>query len=269
MCAVFRSHLDGPGSRASIAIRGEDHATRRCYALYAESMLQVSGPSDPQTVDLLRASEVPYETALAWQRGRQERVRSGGREALALIEHSPVYTMGRRGGRHSLRVPAESLRAPIVDIERGGDVTWHGPGQLVGYPILNVRERELRAADYVHALEAMLIEVLRHFDVDATTIRGRPGVWVQGAKVAAIGVAIRGGVSMHGFALNVNPDLHWFDTIIPCGIADATMTSLGLTTPHVPSIEQVADVVREAFEAQFASRLVVADSSSLRESVSA
>lgn len=232
-------------------------------------MLRSGVPSDTRSVELLGAREVPYETALAWQRSRQEGVRAGGREALALIEHSPVYTMGRRGGRESLRIPAEALGAPVVDIERGGDVTWHGPGQLVGYPILNLRERGLRAADYVRVLESLLVQVLLGFDVDAATVRGRPGVWVRGAKVGAIGVAIRGGVSMHGFALNVAPDLRWFDAIVPCGIADATVTSLALLIPHAPPIETVAEAVQESFEAQFGSRLVVADSSSLREPVSA
>lgn len=259
----------GLGIRASGGAEGEDCTAKRSDALYAELMLQGCGPGDPQSVDLLRAREVSYETALAWQRRRQESVRTGGREALALIEHSPVYTMGRRGGRDSIRVPVDVLGAPVVDIERGGDVTWHGPGQVVGYPILNLRQRGLRAADYVHALETLLIDALRRFDVCATTVRGRPGVWVQGAKVAAIGVAIRGGVSMHGFALNVAPDLQWFDAIVPCGITDATVTSLALSTPHAPSIEAVVEVVREAFEAQFGSRLIAEDAATLREPVGA
>lgn len=220
-----------------------------------------------RTVDLPCATEVPYETGLAWQRATAERVRDGGREALALLEHQSVYTMGRRGGRTSMLLPAEAMRAPVVDIERGGDLTWHGPGQLVGYPILDLRARGLRAADYVRALEATLIDTLATLGVEASTVAGRPGVWVAGAKVAAIGVAIRGGISMHGFALNVSCDLAWFDAIVPCGIADASVTSLARLLPAPPSIEDVAIALGAAFERQFDAALSPAADANLADSL--
>ncbi len=219
----------------------------------------VHGPS----VDLLASGVAPYERALHWQRERAAAVRLGAREALALVEHEPIYTMGRRGGRASLRLAPDAMPAPIVDVERGGDLTWHGPGQLVGYPILDLRRRELRAADYVRHLEAMLIEVLAGFGLRAGLVAGRPGVWVADAKIAAIGVAIRGGVSSHGFALNVAPDLRWYDPIVPCGLADASVTSMAALLGHAPVFDDVVAASRAAFERRFDASLVPADASAL------
>lgn len=211
-------------------------------------------------------ADVDYDEGLRWQRSSVEVVRDGGPEALALIEHRPVYTMGRRGGRTSLLVPPEALRAPVVDVDRGGDLTWHGPGQLVGYPILHLRRRGFGAADYVRALEALLIDVLAAFEVGATVVPGRPGVWAGGAKVAAIGVAIRGGVSSHGFALNVAPDLGWYADIVPCGLGDATVTSMERLLASPPSMPAVIEATRAAFEARFHCELV---GSQLLEAVTA
>ena len=221
------------------------------------------------SIDLHYATSVDYAAALGWQRDTAAAVRSGGREALVLLEHTPVYTMGRRGGRASLTVAPEELRAPVVDIERGGDITWHGPGQLVGYPILDLRARGLHAVDYVHRLECVLVDALAAFEVDAGVVAGRPGVWVDGAKVSAIGVAIRSGVSLHGFALNVAPDLAWFDDIVPCGLAGAPVTSLARILGSPPLMDDAVDAVRAAFEARFESALVDAPSSFLRAAVPA
>jgi len=223
----------------------------------------------PRTVEVLVADDVPYEGALAWQRERAGLVRAGGPEALALLEHTPVYTMGRRGGRASMLRPPEAMPAPVVDVERGGDVTWHGPGQLVGYPILDLRGRGLRAADYVRTLEQLLIEVLCDYGLQGTVVPGRPGVWAGGAKVAAIGVAIRGGVSFHGFALNVAPDLGWYDAIVPCGLADASVTSMAALLRQAPELESVVEAMRGAFERRFASHLVEVDAAPLRGMVTA
>ncbi len=223
----------------------------------------------PRTVEVLVAGEVLYKGALAWQRERASLVRAGGPEALALVEHTPVYTMGRRGGRASVLRPPEAMPALVVDVERGGDVTWHGPGQLVGYPILDLRSRRLRAADYVRMLEQLVIEVLGQHDLIASVVPGRPGVWVGEAKVAAIGVAIRGGVSFHGFALNVAPDLRWYDAIVPCGLADASVTSMAALLGEAPPLGAVVEGMRAAFERRFASRLVEVDAAPLRGMVTA
>jgi len=220
-----------------------------------------------RTVQVLVAGGVPYGSALVWQRERVTLVRAGSAEALALIEHTPVYTMGRRGGRTSMLLPPDAMPAPVVDVERGGDLTWHGPGQLVGYPILDLRARGLRAADYVRMLEGLLIEVLGEYGLSASTVVGRPGVWVGDAKIAAIGVAIRGGVSFHGFALNVAPDLGWYDAIVPCGLADASVTSMAALLPGALAMPALVEAVRIAFAQRFASELVAADPARLREAV--
>jgi len=223
----------------------------------------------PRRVEVLVASEVPYEGALAWQRDRAALVRAGGVEALALIEHTSVYTMGRRGGRASMLRPPEAMPAPVIDVERGGDVTWHGPGQLVGYPILDLRGRGLRAADYVRLLEELVIGVLDEYDLPASVVEGRPGVWVGDAKIAALGVAIRGGVSFHGFALNVAPDLGWYDAIVPCGLADASVISMAALLGDAPAPDSVVEAMRAAFERRFASGLVEVDAAPLRGMVTA
>ncbi|MDP2328070.1 MAG: lipoyl(octanoyl) transferase LipB [Dehalococcoidia bacterium] len=211
-------------------------------------------------VACIRATGVAYEAGLRWQRTTATALRVGdGREAVALIEHAPVYTSGARGGVASLRVPREALRAALVETDRGGDVTWHGPGQLVGYPVLDLRARGLRAGDYIRALERVLIEALASFDVRGEVVAGRPGVWVDGAKVGAIGIRVRDGVSTHGFALNVDPDLAWFDDIIPCGIADAGVTSLASLLLTPPSIDRVVEAVRASWEREFGATLIGAE----------
>ncbi len=200
----------------------------------------------------LRGTEVPYEAGLRWQHAAARALRAeDAGEALALIEHTPVYTAGPRTAATSVRVEATTLRAPLVATDRGGDVTWHGPGQLVGYPILDLRVRGLRPGDYVRALERVVVDALDAFDVAGGPVAGRPGVWVDGAKVAAIGVRVREGVSLHGFALNVAPDLRWFDDIVPCGIADVGVTSLARLLGAAPSMAAVVAAVRASFEATF------------------
>jgi lipoyl(octanoyl) transferase len=138
--------------------------------------------------------------------------------------------------------------AEVVDTDRGGDVTFHGPGQLVAYPILDLRARGLGPADYVRMLEACVIETLARFGIDADRVAGRPGVWVDSgrAKIAAVGVRIRDGVSMHGLAVNVTTDLEWFEAIVPCGIADATVTSMARMLGAAPAHETVEDAFIDA-----------------------
>ena len=254
----------GPGT--------DDAAPRTIATRYARTMSDRSSVApDLPDVDLLLASGVLYADGLRWQHDRVAQLREGGRagwrEALALIEHAPVYTMGRRGGRASVRLDEADLRAPVVDVERGGDMTWHGPGQLVGYPILDLRARGLRVADYVRLLEGLLSDVLGTSGIEASTVAGRPGVWVGDAKVAAIGIAVRGGVAFHGFALNVAPDLAWYDAIVPCGLADARVTSMQELRPEAPSIAAVVEAVAIAFERRFTARLTTANASMLGASI--
>ena len=201
---------------------------------------------------------VPYAVALDWMHARSEAVRAGGSEALALLEHEPVYTLGARAARGGLRLPEAALPAPLVEADRGGDVTWHGPGQLVLYPVLSLHARGLRVGDYVRALEGVAIETLAGWGIDGVRVAGRPGVWVDGAKIAAVGVRIDRGVSRHGLALNVAPDLAWFDAIVPCGIEDAGVTSMAVALGEAPALAAVAEAVASAFAGAFDVALVEA-----------
>ena len=163
---------------------------------------------------------------------------------LLLLEHHPVYTVGLRGRLDHLRVAAADLGAEVVATDRGGDVTWHGPGQLVGYPILSVPDSP---KDYVHAVEQLVIDVCRALGLAGLgRVEGAPGVWVDGnRKICAVGVRRSRGRTMHGFALNVDPDLSWFDRIVPCGIADKAVTSLAAEGVTV-GMRQVVDAVTTA-----------------------
>ncbi len=201
---------------------------------------------------------VPYAVALDWMHARSEAVRAGGPEAVALLEHAPVYTLGARAARGGLRLPEAALPAPLVEADRGGDVIWHGPGQLVLYPVLRLHTRGLRVGDYVRALEGVAIETLAKWGIEGLRVVGRPGVWVAGAKIAAVGVRIDRGVSRHGLALNVSPDLAWFDAIVPCGIEDAGVTSMAVVRGDAPALAAVAEAMAAAFAEAFEVALVEA-----------
>ena len=172
--------------------------------------------------------------------------RWAGKEAL----HAPVVTLGPRTAPGDLVEPEASLRARGVEVvrtDRGGGVTFHGPGQLVAYPVLDLRSWGLGPRDYLRFLESLVAGVLGDLGVEGVAVEGRTGVWAGGAKVCAIGVRVAGGVSMHGFALNVSTALEGFGSIVPCGIRDAGVTSLARLLPRAPSVEEVADLVEAAF----------------------
>ena len=158
--------------------------------------------------------------------------KGGGRlmqDLMFLLEHPAVFTLGRNGGRENLMVSDTFLAEAgvgVVPSERGGNITYHGPGQVVGYPVIDLFRARLAVGDYVAALEALMIAVAREWGVDAVRDSRNPGVWVDGAKAGSIGLCLRRGVTFHGFALNVNNDLTPFDWIHPCGLADVPMTSL-------------------------------------------
>lgn len=216
-----------------------------------------------QPVRCYRLPLTPYETAWHWQREAAESVRRGESEALALLQHPPVYTFGRRVRSEHLLQNRDALQArgaQVIESDRGGDMTFHGPGQLVAYPILDLRRRNLGATDYVRALEAVMIEALHGFDIPAQRISGRPGVWTSRGKIGAIGVRIQGGVSMHGFALNIDTDLAWFDAIVACGLADATVTSMQhLLGAATPNLETVRRAIEAAFQGHFEATLQPAE----------
>jgi len=166
---------------------------------------------------------------LARQRRRHQEVRDGADDTLFLLEHSPVVTLGKNSGAKNVLLSPELLARrgiELVETDRGGDVTYHGPGQLVGYPILLLRRDERDVGAYVFALEEILIRTVADFGVTAQRVAGLRGIWVGNEKIAAIGVRIACWTTLHGFALNVNTDLDGFACIVPCGLHDRGVTSL-------------------------------------------
>ena len=173
-------------------------------------------------------------------------------DVLLLVEHPHVVTMGKSAKPENIL----SKRFPIYEVERGGDVTYHGRGQLVGYPIMNLAEREKDIRRFVRALEATLIETLDHFGISARRIEGRTGVWIgKQKKMASIGVAVRSWITFHGFALNVSTDLSCFSIINPCGYDSGVMTSMTEQLARQVSISEVKGPLTNAFEYVFATEL--------------
>jgi lipoyl(octanoyl) transferase len=168
---------------------------------------------------------IHYEAGLQIQNAKLESCLNNGSETVLLLEHEPVYTIGRLPDKSSLRGPGQ-LPYPVFETNRGGQATYHGPGQLVGYPILDLRVRGRDLHVYLRNLENLLIDLAEDFEIRASRVEGKTGVWVEDRKIASIGVGVRKWVTMHGFALNVSNDLHGFQHIIPCGIADVRMTSI-------------------------------------------
>jgi lipoyl(octanoyl) transferase len=172
---------------------------------------------------LRRLGVVPYDDGLRLQQALHAQVIAGAEDITLLLEHEPVYTAGKR--TEPWERPLDGT--PVVDVDRGGKITWHGPGQITGYPIVRLAD-PVDVVDYVRRLEQVLIDTCADLGLDTTRVDGRSGVWTtDGArKVAAIGIRVARGVTMHGFALNCDPDLSAYDRIVPCGITDATVTSL-------------------------------------------
>ena len=201
---------------------------------------------------MVHAGLVDYQQA--WDEQRRvhaARVTGDGSDTVLLLEHPPVYTAGKRTS------PVERPQdgTPVIDVDRGGKITWHGPGQLVGYPIVRLAE-PVDVVAHVRRLEQLLIDVLREFDVEGYRVEGRSGVWVRRPlgedKVAAIGVRVQRGVTMHGFALNCDNTLAGFRGIIPCGITDAGVTTLSEIAGADIGPADVIDTVSRVFAADFA-----------------
>jgi lipoyl(octanoyl) transferase len=194
---------------------------------------------------VVRAGLVPYQQAWDEQRRIHAGVVAGQEpETVLLLEHPPVYTAGRR--TEAWERPLDAT--PVVDVDRGGKITWHGPGQLVGYPILRLPD-PIDVVAYVRRLEALLIDTCAEFGVVARRIDGRSGAWLPAddrgpeRKIAAIGVRVAQGVTLHGFALNCDADLSAFDRIVPCGISDAGVTSLSKELGRRVPVDEVLPLV--------------------------
>ncbi len=209
---------------------------------------------------LLELATVSYEPVHALQRNlvrwRQQELIG---DVLLLLEHEPVITLGRRADEGNVLVSQDVLQREGIEvqrIERGGDVTYHGPGQLVGYPIIDMHRYCLGASDYMHRLEAVIRDALADFGLETGLREKMIGVWVGENKIAALGVRIKRGVTFHGFALNVAPDMAHWSLIIPCGITDGGVTSLARELDEVPSMAEVRQQVAKHFAERFGVDLV-------------
>jgi lipoyl(octanoyl) transferase len=183
---------------------------------------------------------IDYLAGLRIQEERLDDCLTRSEESVILLEHEPVYTIGRLLDKSSLRA-VDHLPYPVFETNRGGQATYHGPGQLVGYPILDLRARGRDLHGYLRKLEDLLIDLLEEFGITGSKIDGKTGVWVQDRKIASIGVGVRRWVTMHGFALNVASDLSGFLSIIPCGISGVQMTSISKESGAEISLETVRE----------------------------
>jgi lipoyl(octanoyl) transferase len=193
-----------------------------------------------------RLGLVDYRRAWDLQREIHADVAEGGQETVLLLEHPPVFTCGKRTDPHER--PLDPGGADVLDVDRGGKITFHGPGQLVGYPIVRLPDH-VRVVDYVRRVEEALIGACADLGVPSARVPGRSGVWLEARdgrperKVAALGIRVSRGVTMHGFALNCDVDLGWYDRFVPCGIADAGVTSLSAELGRDVTVEEVIPVV--------------------------
>ncbi|HUB26402.1 MAG TPA: lipoyl(octanoyl) transferase LipB [Tepidisphaeraceae bacterium] len=205
---------------------------------------------------------IPYRAAWALQEQIHSEVAAGGDGRLLLLEHPPVITIGRRPeGAKNLLASEESLSrlgVELVHSDRGGDITFHGPGQLVAYPIIRLNDHALSVGGYVRLLQETVIAALAEFGVKTHRDSDAIGVWTEdGAKICAIGVRIRRGISMHGLALNVSTDLSFFNLIVPCGLAGRPVTSLRkILGDSVPTMDRVKEQLAVALERELSAKLV-------------
>jgi lipoyl(octanoyl) transferase len=199
-------------------------------------------------VQIIRAGLLPYEQAWQMQRNlHAARADDAGPDVVLLLEHPSVYTAGKRTEPHER--PFDGT--PVIDVDRGGKITWHGPGQLVGYPIIRLAD-PIDVVAYVRSLEVMMIAVCAEFGVTATQVEGRSGIWIvppvtavpaPDRKLGAIGIRVAQGVTLHGFALNANPDLARFQNIVACGIPDVVTTSLSAEAGREITVTEIIPVV--------------------------
>ncbi|MHC4711866.1 MAG: lipoyl(octanoyl) transferase LipB [Planctomycetota bacterium] len=203
-----------------------------------------------------------YDEVLDIQRDLVKAKKAGDeRDFLVLTEHPPVVTLGRTAREENLKVPRGLLRergVEAVEVERGGDVTFHGPGQVVGYPIIDLKRAGLGIGEFLRLIEGALIECLRRFGIEARRRKGLTGVWTDQGKVAAIGIAVSRWISYHGFALNVKRDVSGFDLIIPCGLAAEDVTSMEIILNRELSTREVGRAAAETFAAALDAEVVPA-----------
>ncbi|MBX2904229.1 MAG: lipoyl(octanoyl) transferase LipB [Chitinophagales bacterium] len=199
----------------------------------------------------------PYSSVLRYQQTLFDKAvatkETGGepQPTLIICQHHPVYTLGKSGKRENLLTNPETIGAEYVEINRGGDITFHGPGQMVVYPIWDLDTLQIGVAQYVFNLEQTVIETLHHFGIEAARSQGEPGVWVDNAKIAAIGIKISRHITMHGMALNINTDLSYFKHIVPCGISNKEVTSMAQIAGNNFNVIEVVNIFKQTFEKVF------------------
>lgn len=226
---------------------GDSESRHKTGRVLHRELLCLAMSRELRVCDLQLAS---YREALALQESLLE-ARVAGRipDVLLLVEHNPVYTLGRNASDDNMLVPEADLAKrgiEVVRTGRGGQVTYHGPGQLVAYPIIHLGEAGIGAQDYITRLEQVIVLALGRLGISAGTDREHRGVWIEGSKIAAIGVRITRQVTMHGFSLNVNPDLSHYENIVPCGIRDRGVTSMA-KLGHTFPMSTVKDLVVRSF----------------------
>ena len=230
----------------------------------------VSQESEHRLCEARWLGTVSYDEGLQLQERCVETLRSGsGPEHLLLLEHPHVFTLGRGADNANILASQEQLESNEVEVRetgRGGDVTYHGPGQLVGYPIISLKPDRCDVHRYVRDIEEVMIATIAEFGIVGTRIPGLTGVWVGDEKIGAIGVRIARWITSHGFALNVNTDLSYFKMIVPCGITDKGVTSLSrLLNRHI-DLREVAEIAASQFAKVFGRNVVVIDNSALAPS---
>jgi lipoate-protein ligase B len=217
---------------------------------------------DLGTAPYTQVRELQLALAAARHEGRLDR------DVVLFLEHEPVFTLGRRGGTDNLRVTRAFLEragVPVVHVERGGDVTYHGPGQLVAYPVVDLPAAHLKVVTFVEKLEEVMIRAAGDRGVAAERDPRNRGVWTRGRKLGSVGIAVRRGISFHGLALNVNPDLTPFQWIHPCGLQGVGMTSLVLEGAEGATLERVLPDMRRRVEEVFEVSLDETSLSTLEE----
>ena len=193
----------------------------------------------------------PYQQTWDMQKEMQsQRINNKIDDTVLLVEHEPVYTFGKNANEnHLLQNYPEDVK--VFHVERGGDITFHGPGQLVGYPIIDLHNYKMSISWYMCSLEAVIINTLNHYGIAAEHKKGLTGVWVKEEKIAALGVRISRWVTMHGFALNVNTELHYYDGIIPCGIFEYGVTSMKKLLVTAIKMDEVKKLLIKEFNMVF------------------
>jgi lipoate-protein ligase B len=217
--------------------------------------------TDFDNMDYREAWELQSNLIIA----RKERILQN--DIVLFLEHPAVFTLGRRGGRECIRVSQaflESAGVQVIQVERGGNVTFHGPGQAVVYPIVDLQTARIKVVDFVSGLEEVMIRTARHWGIAAKRNAANRGIWVGPNKMGSIGIAVRRGISFHGLALNVNTDLTPFSWIEPCGLQDIGMTSMQQESAQTFSMHQVRAVLKRQFEAVFDIKFLAKQAGDLR-----